>query len=317
MFLISIDGNLDGFTFCKNVKDDGECAQSVCSDLGLVSVRGFGNVGFGKAPFAHCRIYIATDEIPLPPKLTSLKYAFEYADYLDLIGIEGYHGISRWDVSNVTDMSGAFLGSPFDGDISAWNVGNVTDMERMFKNAYFNGDISKWDVSKVADMHEMFSEAERFNRDISNWNVSNVTDMSRMFYRAASFNGDISKWNVSKVANMQEMFREAEVFNQDISKWDVSNVTNMQEMFSMAAAFNQDISGWDVSNVTNMVWMFVLASSFDQNLSGWTPNIDSGSGIDSIFEASGVSTENFCAMIATEGIFKTFRNYLGRSDTCP
>ena len=65
------------------------------------------------------------------------------------------------------------------GDISRWDVSNVTDMSGMFAEAEnFNGDISRWDVSSVTDMSEMFAEAESFNGDISRWDVSNVNDMS-------------------------------------------------------------------------------------------------------------------------------------------
>ena len=46
------------------------------------------------------------------------------------------------DVSSVTDLSGLFKDSKFNGDISKWNVANVTDMSGMFKYSQFNGDIS-------------------------------------------------------------------------------------------------------------------------------------------------------------------------------
>lgn len=98
------------------------------------------------------------------------------------------------DTSNVTDMSGLFGESKFNGDISNWNVSNVTSMECMFANSQFNGDISKWDVS-------------------------NVTDMSNMFYKDFDFNGNISGWNVSKVTSMRCMFAKTYSFDQDISKW--------------------------------------------------------------------------------------------------
>ena len=60
------------------------------------------------------------------------------------------------DVSNVTDMSGMFCCSEFNGEISEWDVSNVKDMSFMFSASKFNGDISKWDVSNVTDMNEMF-----------------------------------------------------------------------------------------------------------------------------------------------------------------
>lgn len=38
----------------------------------------------------------------------------------------------------------------FNGDLSKWNVSNVTDMTNTFYGCKaFNGDLSKWDVSNV------------------------------------------------------------------------------------------------------------------------------------------------------------------------
>ena len=77
------------------------------------------------------------------------------------------------DTSNITDMSGLFVSSEFNGDISKWDVSNVTDMEGMFRFSKFNGDLSNWDVSNVTNMEGMFANSN-FNGDISKWNVSNV-----------------------------------------------------------------------------------------------------------------------------------------------
>ena len=149
------------------------------------------------------------------------------------------------DTSKITDMSYLFSKydskyviikddiSGFNGNISKWDVSNVTDMRSMFCRAEsFNKDISKWDVSNVTNMRLMFYCAKSFNKDISKWDVSNVTNMGGVFYFAESFNKDISKWNVSNVTNMDGMFREAKSFNKDISKWDVSKVRNHHDMFS-------------------------------------------------------------------------------------
>ena len=64
--------------------------------------------------------------------------------------------LSKWDVSNVTNMWSMFDGSDFNGDISGWDVSNVNDMNSMFENSAFEGDISNWDVSNVEDMNGMF-----------------------------------------------------------------------------------------------------------------------------------------------------------------
>ena len=77
------------------------------------------------------------------------------------------------DTSNITDMSGLFISSEFNGDISKWDVSNVESMWSMFYCSKFDGDISKWDVSKVTNMGDMFARSN-FNGDISKWNVSNI-----------------------------------------------------------------------------------------------------------------------------------------------
>ena len=59
-------------------------------------------------------------------------------------------GSLNWlDVSEITDMSGLFDGNThinrrniYNGDISKWDVSNVTNMKQMFYYSSFNGDIS-------------------------------------------------------------------------------------------------------------------------------------------------------------------------------
>ena len=120
------------------------------------------------------------------------------------------------DVSKINDMSHLFdagnwaygnkIFKDFNGDLSKWNVSNVTNMWCMFYGCKkFNCDISRWDVSKVEDMDRMFKGCEQFNCNISKWNTSSVKDMFEMFKNCKNFNCDLSDWNVSKVEYIEYM----------------------------------------------------------------------------------------------------------------
>ncbi|MBC6410081.1 MAG: BspA family leucine-rich repeat surface protein [Ekhidna sp.] len=204
------------------------------------------------------------------------------------------------DLSRVTDISGMFFRTRLTaGDLSRWNMSNVTNMARTFEFSVFNGDISKWDVSSVTNMTRTFKTPFPFNVDISEWDVSSVTTMEDMF-NGSSFNGDISKWNVSSVTIMEGMFNGSS-FNGDISNWNVSSVTNMSWMFvgrivflgtqiSTRTPFNGDISNWNVSNVTDMSWMF-RGSSFNGDISEW--DISKVKSMSNMFVDSPMSSENY------------------------
>ena len=89
----------------------------------------------------------------------------------------------------------------FRGAISKWDVSNVRDMSSMFLRAQsFNGDLSKWDVSSVTNMPGMFHYARSFNGDISTWDVSSVNSMDHMFRGAMLFKRKLcgSAWVYSK-----------------------------------------------------------------------------------------------------------------------
>lgn len=95
------------------------------------------------------------------------------------------------DISAMTNLSWLFCGTAtlykaaearayFNGDISKWDVSNVIDMSHMFKDSYFNSDISNWDVSNVIDMDYMFAYSQ-FNQDISNWVINPNATINSIF----------------------------------------------------------------------------------------------------------------------------------------
>jgi surface protein len=46
-------------------------------------------------------------------------------------------------------MEYMFTDSEFNGDISKWNISNVTDMTAMFEGSEFNRDLSSWNVDSI------------------------------------------------------------------------------------------------------------------------------------------------------------------------
>ena len=192
-----------------------------------------------------------------------------------------YNAVDSPNLSSVTDMSGMFSSSSFNGDISEWDVSSVTYMSYMFCQSPFSGDISEWDVSSVTYMSYMFCQSP-FSGDISEWDVSSVTDMYRMFW-GASFNGDISEWDVSSVTYMSDMFWETS-FNGDISEWDVSSVTYMSKMFSYSS-FNGNLGNWyitlDNTSITEIPGIVGNITAQNKFLAAQGPTYSIGSGGDS------------------------------------
>ena len=100
-------------------------------------------------------------------------------------------------------MSGVFASSNFNGDISRWDVSNVENLSSMFKdNKVFDQDLNKWNVEKVKQFNCMFENAIKYNHDVSRWNVETVVDidMTSMFKGAETFKRTIcgEKWSEKK-----------------------------------------------------------------------------------------------------------------------
>ena len=91
-------------------------------------------------------------------------------------GLTEYLNLNWIDTSGVTSMDhlfGRLFEMKIDVNISRWDVSNVTDMSYMFAQKRFNSDITGWDVSSVRDMSYMF-EMSSFNGDISGWDTRSL-----------------------------------------------------------------------------------------------------------------------------------------------
>ena len=165
--------------------------------------------------------------------------------------------IATWDVSRVTDMSGAFAHKDCDGiDFSAWDTRNVTNMGSMFYGASCidEASLESLDTRNVTTMQSMFFMVQvGFNPDLSKWDTSNVVDMGNMFDASWFYGTGLQGWNTSNVKNMTAMFCDCDDgFTDDLTKWDVSNVTEMVAIFNNAWGVKCDVSQWDTRNVTDV-----------------------------------------------------------------
>jgi len=97
-------------------------------------------------------------------------------------------------------------------DLSKWNVSNVTDMSTMFNECNSLKEpplIGKWDVRKVVTMKGMFRNCFSLPEiHIYEWKVHNVEDMSFMFYGCKSIKKlfSLSNWPTMRLLYAHKMF---------------------------------------------------------------------------------------------------------------
>ena len=76
-------------------------------------------------------------------------------------------------------------------DISKWDTSNVTNMSFMFSDCIFLThlpDISKWNTSNITNMESIFQRCISLVKlpDISVWNISNVSKLNNIFFSCLS-----------------------------------------------------------------------------------------------------------------------------------
>ena len=101
------------------------------------------------------------------------------------------------NTSKIRNMSNLFFYKNFnrkqksilkDIDISKWDVSNVTNMNYMFNGCIsFDGDLSNWNVSNVKDMSCMFYACRKFkNNNLKIWNTEKLEHTYKIFYGCTS-----------------------------------------------------------------------------------------------------------------------------------
>ena len=153
--------------------------------------------------------------------------------------------ISNLNTKNVRSMNGMFSNLSTSGfkdlDLSKWDTSNVTDISRMFTLNYSTEkiNVSNWDTSKITKMEDAFSGTHNLKeiKGIENWNTSNVKTIHNMFAYSENLKSlNLSKWNTSNVEDMSELFLGAEgLAYLNIENWDTGKVESFDNIFSNTA----------------------------------------------------------------------------------
>ena len=153
--------------------------------------------------------------------------------------------ISNLNTKNVRTMNGMFSNLSTSGfkdlDLSKWDTSNVTDISRMFTLNYSTEkiNVSNWNTSKITKMEDAFSGAHNLKeiKGIENWNTSNVKTIHNMFAYSENLKSlNLSKWNTSNVEDMSELFLGAEgLAYLNIENWDTGKVESFDNIFSNTA----------------------------------------------------------------------------------
>ena len=184
------------------------------------------------------------------------------------------NGISDWNTSNITQMSGLFNGcaSLQSLDLSTWDVSKVTSFERVFSNciSLSNLTINTWDVSNATTLAYLFSATQSLTSlDIANWDVSNVQEFNGLFFTMIGISGyynvgtgieyiDLSSWDTSSAIYMNSMFSGCtNLIEVDVSHFNMSKVTNIAGMFENCYKLKTiDVSNWNTSSIERITHTF-------------------------------------------------------------
>jgi surface protein len=130
--------------------------------------------------FYGCKklIKLNLEELRFGSKIRFLMSMFQDCESLEKLNI------SRWNVSEVTNMSSMFDGCKKLHNIrlNTWKTTNLRLCMWMFRDCYlFNSPLSRWDTSKVESMKYMFENCRSFNQSLVRWKTPILEDTTGMF----------------------------------------------------------------------------------------------------------------------------------------
>ena len=143
-----------------------------------------------------------------------------------------------------------FYLSAINPNVSKWDVSNVTNMQMMFKGCTaFNCDLNSWHVDNVTNMCGLFNDCESFDKPLDKWHVDNCKEFSYMFYGCWNFNQNIDNWSLTNADNISSMFENCKSFNMPLISWGdkmqkIDDSIKAWRIFQGCVAFKQDISSW-------------------------------------------------------------------------
>lgn len=198
--------------------------------------------------------------------------------------------LKDWYVSDVTDFSGMFEGSGFQGNLQGWELkseGGEVSMNSMFKDTEYNhfgflDAAAGWDTQAVTDMGSMFENNTAISRGLlSNLDTSQCVNMSKMFKGATGLKNisktDVFKgWDVSSVTDFSSMFEASGISSSHelafTSGLATSGNINMSRMFADTLYNQSDYlappssGGWNTINVTDMSGMYENNTAFTRGV---------------------------------------------------
>lgn len=114
------------------------------------------------------------------------------------------NGLDKWKLCDLEEIpiTGLFNNCPkLDCNLSKWDVSNVTDMKSLFDGCTnFKGvGLENWEPTLCEDMFKMFKDCINLNCDLSKWNCQKLGRVDQMFDNCTTLekNNLIPDWYIN------------------------------------------------------------------------------------------------------------------------